>query len=89
MEIVKFVDVCRREKAWAYSTTKGCVAIISAFRDRMKGNTIFTHPAMHEYLQGAKRLDVGRAIKPDTTGYGIFPWYYAPLSVRPLSPSTK
>ena len=89
MEIVNFVDGCRREKAWAYFTTKGCVAVIPAFQDRIEGCTVFTHPAMHEYLQGAKRLDIGRAIKLDTTGYGILPWYYAPLSARPLSPSTK
>ena len=54
MEIVNFVDGCRREKAWAYFTTKGCVAVISAFQDRIEGYTVFTHPAMHEYLQGAK-----------------------------------
>ena len=66
MEIVGFVDCCRRAKSWVYSTTKGCVAAITAFRDRIDGYTVFTHPAMHEYLQGAKRLTEGRTTLAET-----------------------
>ena len=45
MEKVNFVDGCRRKNAWAYSTSKGCVDVISGFRDRIEGYTVFRTPA--------------------------------------------
>ena len=65
---------------WAFSTTKGCVAAISAFRGRIEG---YTHPAMHKYLQGAKWLDVGRTIKPDSWDHSVV------LRAHPSNPLTK
>ena len=87
MEIVVFVDWCRREKTWAFSTTKGCVAAISAFWGQIEGYTVFMDPAMHEYLQGAKRLDVGRTIIPDSWDPSVV--LHAPEGTpfEPLDPS--
>ena len=64
--IVGFVESLRRQGPWKFPTTKVCVAAISALRDKIDGYTVFTHPAMHEYLEGAKRIDAESTIMPDT-----------------------
>ena len=65
MDIVGFVERCRREKSWRHPTTKTGVAALTAFRGKVEDHTVFTHPAMHEYLEGAKRLSMENITLPD------------------------
>ena len=65
MGIVGFVERCRREKSWRHPTTKICIAALTAFRGKVEGHTVFTYPAMHEYLEGAKRLSMENIILQD------------------------
>ena len=64
--IVGFVESLRREGSWRFPTTKVCVSALSAFRDKVEGYTVFTHPVMHEYLEGAKMISVESTTMPDT-----------------------
>ena len=66
MDIVGFVDRCTREKSWRHPTTKICVSALTAFRGQVEDYTVFTRPAMHEYLEGAKRLSMDNITLPDT-----------------------
>ena len=66
MDIVGFWDRCRREKSWRHPTTKICVSALTAFRGKVEDYTVFTHPAMHEYLAGAQRLPMDNITLPDT-----------------------
>ena len=66
MEIVGFVESCRREKSWKFPTIKVCVSALSTFRGKIGGFSVFTHPDMSEYLEGAKRISVEKVTLPDT-----------------------
>ena len=65
--IIAFVEACRSDKNWLFSSVKSCVSSISLFRGRLEGSTVFTHPLMDQYLKGAKKLSVQALRRPDTT----------------------
>ena len=65
MDIAGFEERFRREKSWRFPTTKICVSALIAFRGKVEDYTVFKHPAMHEYLEGAKRIAVESTNMPD------------------------
>ena len=64
--IVNYVEQCRSQKDWAYSSVKGCVAAISAFREKIDGFTVFTHPDMARYLKGAEKTCATKIPRSET-----------------------
>ena len=64
--IMTFVEVCRRDRRWQFSSVKVCVSAISFFRGEFEGGTVFTHPLMDQYLKGAKKLSVKMVQRGDT-----------------------
>ena len=64
--ILDFVEGCRSERRWTYSTVKLCVSAISIFREKFEGGTVFTHPHVDQYLKGAKKLSEKNVSKADT-----------------------
>ena len=64
--ILAFVEDCRGDRQWTYSSVKLCVSAITFFRGEIEGGTVFTHPFMRQYLKGAQKLCEGAVTRPET-----------------------
>ena len=53
--ILDFVEGCRSDRDWSYSSVKLCLSSISIFRGRLENGTVFTHPLTVQYLKGAMK----------------------------------